>query len=181
MTITSERVEELRSDVHLARIRSGRSDASVTVRADVLSALLYAYEDQQARGIHTCHANCQRTECVQRRTIDRLERELARANGFHERLADRLAIRQRPDGTVEDEIDRLTAERDALVEGVRKLAASLSPPGCDCAMCDCYCGNTDDAMIQGAALAGVTTRDALTALLARVEGDPLALETDDFG
>jgi predicted RNase H-like nuclease (RuvC/YqgF family) len=41
-------------------------------------------EDLQAKGIHTCHDQCQRVECV-------LRRELSRANQFHERLAGRVA------------------------------------------------------------------------------------------
>jgi len=114
MTITSERVEELRSDVHLARIRDGRDDALVAVRAGVLSALLDAYEDQQPD--HTCHDRCQRTECVLRR------------------------------------------ERDALVEGVRELCATLDE-------------ESGVAMHPQVASHAAAVKDTLTALLARVEGE----------
>lgn len=45
-----------------------------------------------------------------------LKRELERANAFHERLANRLEIRQDPDGSMYDEIDRLRFENAALME-----------------------------------------------------------------
>ena len=58
-----------------------------TYTADTINALRAEVERLQADGIHSCHAECPRLACVQRR-----------------------------------EIERLTAERDGLIETLRHIA-----------------------------------------------------------
>jgi len=72
MTITSERVEELREMA--SQCRRDVLVRSITARMTIgeLLALLDAYEDQHTKSIHTCHDHCQRTECVLRRDLDAL-------------------------------------------------------------------------------------------------------------
>ena len=57
------------------------SDEQAQWARDLLAAANYIDNDE-VKGIHSCHDNCQRLECVQRREIERLRRELAEARGL---------------------------------------------------------------------------------------------------
>ncbi len=54
--------------------------------ADTIENLREELDNERARGIHSCGPNCQRTECMQRREIERLEAEVER----HKRRIDLL-------------------------------------------------------------------------------------------
>ena len=59
------------------------SDEQAQWARDLLAAANYIDNDE-VKGIHSCHDNCQRLECVQRREIERLRRELAEARKARE-------------------------------------------------------------------------------------------------
>jgi hypothetical protein len=67
------------------------SDEQAQWERDLLDAADYIDNDE-VKGIHSCHDNCQRLECVQRREIERLRRELAEAGKYAHAMSCRLAL-----------------------------------------------------------------------------------------
>lgn len=51
-------------------------DGLVLALAQEVESLRAELENEQARGIHTCHENCQRPLCVARRRVRELEKEV---------------------------------------------------------------------------------------------------------
>jgi hypothetical protein len=58
---------------------TGRGGCRCDEAADEIERLRKALDNERARGIHTCHDNCQRPLCVSGREIDRLRSLLREA------------------------------------------------------------------------------------------------------
>jgi hypothetical protein len=107
--MTEELVEKLRGAVTYGYMpRLMREVASEA--ADAIAALQAEVERLTFDGIHTCHADCPRLPCVQRREIDALQAALAARDGEIEALHKRI-VEQR------DEIIRLDLDLCEISKG----------------------------------------------------------------
>ena len=94
------------------RLRSGRWLGETTGKeaADAIEALQAQVERLTFDSIHTCHDDCPRLPCVQRREIDALQAALAARDGEIEALHKRI-VEQR------DEIIRLDLDLCEISKG----------------------------------------------------------------
>ena len=87
----SELTKRLREHAALHGDLGRFNDEQAQWERDLLDAADYIDNDE-ARGVHSCHNRCQRLECVQRREIDRLNAKtlalVAEISGLRRQLAE---------------------------------------------------------------------------------------------
>lgn len=85
-------------------------------------------DDQPAEGIHSCHPNCERVECILRREIARLNACLEQAIVNIRGLEEIQSTLTTGNATLRAQLAEVARERDALIQAGKTLLLGRTVP-----------------------------------------------------